>query len=56
MLAYADDITDIDDGKTFQLSLKYDLNSIRGKYGQPYNIKMVLKYYEFLNFGIANNL
>ena len=34
MLAYGDDLSDIDDQKTFELNLKYDLNSIRGKYGQ----------------------
>ena len=34
MLAYGDDLSDIDDEKTFELNLKYDLNSIRGKYGQ----------------------
>ena len=50
-LAYADDLTDVDDHKTYQLSLKYDLSTIRAKYGQG----LVLSeegypYFDFFDF------
>ena len=48
-LAYAEDLEDIDDHKTFQLSLEYDLNQIRGINGQPLIQDGFEAYFDFFD-------
>lgn len=54
-LAYADDITDVDDHKTFQLGLQYDLNQVRGIYGQPIIQDGFEEYFDFFDFWQSGN-
>ena len=55
-LAYGEDLDDIDDHKTYQLRLQYDLSSVRAKYGQGLVLgEEGFPYYELFDFWEAGN-
>lgn len=55
-LAYGDDLDDVDDHKTYQLSLQYDLSSVREKYGQSLVVNEEgFPYYDLFDFWEAGN-